>query len=117
MRTLSVYQIDTRCGLADGFCFLVNGFALMHMYYAAYETKGYTLEEMHEAFDSGQLPWKIRRGESRFEALASRIQQDQQDQQRRQQQAQGRSGSRTEAIRAEEDEGWPFRRRSSLQAQ
>lgn len=116
MRTFSAYKFDTRCGLADGFCVVVNGLALMHMYYAAYETKGYTLEEMHEAFDSGLPPWKVRRGESRIEALASRIQQDQQ-RRYQQQQAQERSGIRAEATVAEEDEGWPFRRRPSMQAQ
>ncbi|UKZ67061.1 uncharacterized protein TrAtP1_008224 [Trichoderma atroviride] len=94
---------------------MFNGCALISMYYIAYETKGYTLEEMHEVFDSGLPPWKIRQGESRIEALASRIHQDQQRQQ--QLQAQGRSRSRTEAICAEEDEGWPFRRRPSMQAQ
>ncbi|KAK1248277.1 hypothetical protein MKX08_006497 [Trichoderma sp. CBMAI-0020] len=94
---------------------MLNGCALMFMYYIAYETKGYTLEEMHKVFDSGLPPWKIRQGESRIEALASRIQQDQQRQQ--QPQAQGRSASGTDAIGAEEDEGWPFRRRSSMQAQ
>lgn len=87
----------------------------MHMYYAAYETKGYTLEEMHEVFDSRLPPWKFRQGESRIEALASSIQQQQQRQQQ-QQQAGGRSVSRPEAIVAEEEEGWPFRRRSSMQA-
>ncbi|KAL9484124.1 hypothetical protein ACSS6W_002913 [Trichoderma asperelloides] len=61
---------------------LFNGLALMHIYYAAYETKGYTLEEMHEAFDSRLPPWKFRQGESRVEALASRIRQQQRQQQR-----------------------------------
>ncbi|PNP45260.1 hypothetical protein TGAMA5MH_02983 [Trichoderma gamsii] len=95
---------------------MLNGFALIHMYYTAYETTGYTLEEMHEAFASGLPPWKVRRGESRIEALASRIQQDQQ-RRHQQQQAHGRNGIRAEAIVAEEDEGWPFRRRSSMQTQ
>lgn len=93
--------------------FLVNGLALMHIYYAAYETKGYTLEEMHEAFDSRLPPWKFRQGESRVEALASRIRQ----QQRQQQRASIRSSRGTGAIAVqEEEEGWPFRRRSSVQA-
>lgn len=91
--------------------FLVNGVALLHMYYAAYETKGYTLEEMHEVFESKVPPWEFRQGESRVEALASRIRQQQREQQR----DNGRNGTGTEAI-AVEEEGWPFRRRSSLQA-
>jgi hypothetical protein len=87
----------------------------MHMYFAAYETKGYTLEEMNEVFDSGLPPWQFSQGESRIEALASLIQQQQQ--RRQQLQAIGRSSSRTARIVAEEEEGgWPFRRRSSMQA-
>lgn len=76
MRTFSAYmhQLDIRCEFADRCCFLVNGLALMHMYYAAYETKGHTLEEIHEAFDSGLPPWKFRQGQSRIEELAYRIQ-------------------------------------------
>lgn len=81
----------------------------MHVYYAAYETKGYTLEEMHEVFDSRLPPWKFRPGESRIEALASRIRQQQWQQE--QQQANRRNGSGTETI-AVDEEAWPFRRRS-----
>ncbi|KAL6898890.1 sugar transporter domain-containing protein [Trichoderma evansii] len=87
---------------------IFNGFALLHIYYAAYETKGYTLEEMHEVFDSKLPPWEFRPEESRVEALASRIRQQQRELQR----ANGRNRTGTEAIAAEE-ETWPFRRRPS----
>ena len=35
-----------------------NGMALIHMFLAAPETKGRTLEEMDEVFDSGRPAWR-----------------------------------------------------------
>lgn len=35
-----------------------NGLALIHMFFTAPETKGKTLEEMDEVFDSGVPAWK-----------------------------------------------------------
>lgn len=90
--------------LADG-SLLVNALALMHMYCTAYETKGYTLEEMHQVFDSGVPAWKFRQGESRIEEMASRIRQYQQQEQQR---ANGMSNGQANAPVAGEEDGWPF---------
>lgn len=45
------------------------------MFFAAYETKGYTLEEMDDVFDSGVPAWKTRTKTSRLEALEKEIEQ------------------------------------------
>lgn len=39
------------------------------MFFTAYETKGYTLEEMDDVFDSGIPAWKAHTKTSRLEAL------------------------------------------------
>lgn len=46
-----------------------NGAALVHMFLLAPETKGFTLEEMDEVFDSGRPAWKKFKKESRLEQL------------------------------------------------
>jgi len=46
-----------------------NGLAFIHVFFAAPETKGKTLEEMDEVFASGVKPWKAGRKGSRFDDL------------------------------------------------
>lgn len=43
------------------------------MFFAAHETKGYTLEEMDDIFDSGIRPWQKRQRPSRLDALQQQI--------------------------------------------
>ena len=51
-----------------------NGLALIHMFFAAPETKGRTLEEMDDVFDSGKWPWQQERMQtSRLDRLAADI--------------------------------------------
>ena len=51
-----------------------NALALIHMFFAAPETKGRTLEEMDEIFDSCKWPWQIERTHtSRLDRLAADI--------------------------------------------
>ena len=50
-----------------------NALALIHVFLAAPETKGRTLEEMDEVFDSGLPAWKSPRNASRLETLAKDI--------------------------------------------
>lgn len=50
-----------------------NGIALIHMFLAAPETKGKTLEEMDEVFESGKWAWQGVPKESRLEALSKDI--------------------------------------------
>ncbi|KEZ39832.1 hypothetical protein SAPIO_CDS8759 [Scedosporium apiospermum] len=52
-----------------------NGLAFFHMFFAAYETKGYTLEEMDDVFDSGVAAWNTRKKASRLEELTKEIEQ------------------------------------------
>ncbi|KAL7797410.1 high-affinity glucose transporter [Trichoderma ceciliae] len=80
-----------------------NCVALIHMFVAAYETKGYTLEEMDEAFSSRLPAWKSRQKESKLDGLVSRIEQ---------QRANG--GVSDEAGIPVEEVGWPFRRRTRV---
>jgi len=49
-----------------------NAAALIHMFLMAPETKGYTLEEMDEVFESGRPAWKRVKG-SRLEELERQI--------------------------------------------
>ncbi|KAI9151525.1 MFS glucose transporter mfs1 [Paramyrothecium foliicola] len=51
----------------------LNGFAFFHMFFTAYETKGYTLEEMDDVFDSGMPAWRKHARPSRLEALEEEI--------------------------------------------
>lgn len=46
-----------------------NGLAFIHVFFAAPETKGKTLEEMDEVFNSGLRPWRAGRKGSRFDEL------------------------------------------------
>jgi len=46
-----------------------NGLAFIHVFFTAPETKGKTLEEMDEVFDSGLRPWKAGRKGSRLDDL------------------------------------------------
>lgn len=46
-----------------------NGLAFIHIFFTAPETKGKTLEEMDEVFDSGLKPWKAGRKGSRLDDL------------------------------------------------
>ncbi|KAK7180275.1 MFS sugar transporter [Paraphaeosphaeria sporulosa] len=46
-----------------------NGVAFIHMFLTAPETKGKTLEEMDEVFDSGIPAWKTHGGSSRLDQL------------------------------------------------
>lgn len=50
-----------------------NAAAFVHMSLLAPETKGYTLEEMDEVFDSGQPAWKKHKKRSRLEELEREI--------------------------------------------
>lgn len=50
-----------------------NGAACIHMTLMAPETKGYTLEEMDEVFDSGRPAWKTHKKTSRLDQLARDI--------------------------------------------
>jgi len=50
-----------------------NGLALIHMFLAAPETKGYTLEEMDDVFDSGVPAWR------KADVSASRLERIRQD--------------------------------------
>jgi MFS family permease len=50
-----------------------NGLALIHVFLAAPETKGKTLEEMDEVFDNGLWPWQVKSHGSRMDALAQGI--------------------------------------------
>jgi hypothetical protein len=84
--------------------FLVNAVALIHMFVTAYETKGYTLEEMDEAFNSKLPPWKCHQKESKLEVLASRIEHQQQ----------ANSGNTGETGVPLEESGWPFSRQSRV---
>jgi hypothetical protein len=48
---------------------MFNGLALIHMFLCAPETKGRTLEEMDDVFDSGVPAWKKVEGASRLDQL------------------------------------------------
>ncbi len=50
-----------------------NGAAFIHFILLAPETKGYTLEEMDEVFDSGLPAWKRYKKSSRLEGLQREI--------------------------------------------
>ncbi|KAI0812929.1 general substrate transporter [Xylaria sp. FL0064] len=50
-----------------------NGAAFIHMGLMAPETKGHTLEEMDEVFDSGRPAWKAHKKTSRLDQLARDI--------------------------------------------
>ena len=50
-----------------------NAAAFVHMALLAPETKGYTLEEMDEVFDSGRPAWKKHKKSSRLEELEREI--------------------------------------------
>jgi len=53
-----------------------NGAAFIHMFFFAHETKGFTLEEMDDIFDSGRPAWKGgHKPTSRFEELQKDIEQ------------------------------------------
>jgi len=54
-----------------------NVLALIHMFLCAPETKGRTLEEMDEVFDSGIPPWQKVDGSKRLEQLRRDIEQGQ----------------------------------------
>jgi hypothetical protein len=46
---------------------------MIHMFLTAYETKGYTLEEMDDVFDSGVPAWRTHPRTSRLEQLEDQI--------------------------------------------
>jgi MFS family permease len=50
-----------------------NGLAFIHMFLAAPETKGRTLEEMDDVFDSGIPPWRQKKQISRVDRLQADI--------------------------------------------
>jgi len=50
-----------------------NGVALIHMFLTAPETKGKTLEEMDDVFDSGRPAWKSVKSGSRLDQIQSEI--------------------------------------------
>ncbi|KAM5362602.1 hypothetical protein ACJZ2D_012431 [Fusarium nematophilum] len=52
-----------------------NAAAFVHMFFTAHETKGFTLEEMDDVFDSGHPAWKKRDRTSRLERLTKDIEQ------------------------------------------
>lgn len=52
----------------------VNAAAFFHMFFSAPETKGFTLEEMDDVFESGVPAWKRDRpAPSRLEELEMRL--------------------------------------------
>jgi hypothetical protein len=51
----------------------VNCFAFLHMFLAAYETRGYTLEEMDDVFDAAEPAWRKVSRPSRINALEKSI--------------------------------------------
>lgn len=50
-----------------------NGLGCIHMFLAAPETKGKTLEEMEEVFNSGLPAWKTAKFGSRLDELQRKI--------------------------------------------
>lgn len=50
-----------------------NAAALVHMFLFAHETKGFTLEEMDDVFDSGKWAWKKYERKSRLEDIERQI--------------------------------------------
>lgn len=52
---------------------MFNGLAFIHMFLTAPETKGKTLEEMDDVFDSGRPAWKAVPGGSRLDQLQKDI--------------------------------------------
>ncbi|KAI5281193.1 MFS sugar transporter [Ascosphaera aggregata] len=50
-----------------------NCAAFVHMFFACFETKGYTLEEMGDIFDSGRWPWQTMNIQSRLDELKSKV--------------------------------------------
>lgn len=50
-----------------------NGMALIHMFLTAPETKGKSLEEMDEVFDSGLPAWRAVKKGSRLDELQKEI--------------------------------------------
>ncbi|KAI5296096.1 MFS sugar transporter [Ascosphaera acerosa] len=50
-----------------------NSCAFCHMFLACFETKGYTLEEMGDIFDSGKWPWQKMNITSRLDELKSKV--------------------------------------------
>jgi MFS family permease len=50
-----------------------NALALVHIFFAAPETKGYTLEEMDDVFDAGIPAWKSAKGTSRLDRIQKEI--------------------------------------------
>jgi hypothetical protein len=50
-----------------------NGLAFIHMFLTAPETKGKTLEEMDDVFDSGRPAWKSVPKESKLDRLVEDI--------------------------------------------
>lgn len=50
-----------------------NGLALIHMFLTAPETKGKSLEEMDEVFDSGRPAWRAVPKGSRLDVLQKEI--------------------------------------------
>ena len=50
-----------------------NAAAFVHMFLAAPETKGFTLEEMDDVFDSGTPAWRTHKKSSRLDDLAREI--------------------------------------------
>lgn len=53
--------------------FLVNAMAFVHMFLTAYETKGYTLEEMDDVFERGMRAWKTTTNNSRLDELEAQF--------------------------------------------
>ncbi|KJZ78510.1 hypothetical protein HIM_01901 [Hirsutella minnesotensis 3608] len=52
----------------------INAAAFLHMFLTAHETKGYTLEEMDDAFDSGSPAWRPQRPvQTRLEMLENQL--------------------------------------------
>jgi MFS family permease len=52
---------------------MFNALAFVHMFVAAPETKGRTLEEMDDVFDSGVAPWRQKKQVSRVDQLQADI--------------------------------------------
>lgn len=50
-----------------------NGLAFVHMFLAAPETKGMTLEEMDRVFETSRPPWRSAPPSSRLDALEKAI--------------------------------------------
>jgi MFS family permease len=85
-----------------------NGLALIHVFLAAPETKGKTLEEMDEVFESGRKAWQPQPRGSRLDDLAKRIEEATFEASGRVYMGSRRGWTRSATARASESSALPF---------